>query len=98
MLANYLQQYSFIFIKGVISSLFLDNLHIVHVWSNFRSFKSHTTRGSAHAFIIDPTNPKLYAFKFKCATLEEKEKWLNEIKEQLTLTSKIWSHATLTNL
>jgi hypothetical protein len=84
--------------KGVISSLFPDNLPTSQVWFNFRSVKSYTSRRSksAHTFLIEPRDPKLYPLKFKCVTLEEKEKWLDAISEQLSLTSKIWSHNILT--
>lgn len=43
--------------------------------------------------MIEPRDPKVYALKFKCVSLEEKEKWLDAITEQLALTSKIWSSA-----
>ncbi|KAI7864091.1 uncharacterized protein EV154DRAFT_488964 [Mucor mucedo] len=80
--------------KGVISSLFPDSSPAVHVWSNFISAQSYTTRGSDHTFMIEPKDPTTYALKFKCSTLEEKEKWLEAITEQLALTSKIWSQKT----
>jgi hypothetical protein len=78
----------------VISSLLQETSPAVHVWSNFQSVRSYKSRGSsAHTFVIEPRDPKVYALKFKCASLEEKEKWLVAITEQLALTSKIWSSA-----
>ncbi|KAI8053572.1 hypothetical protein BDF21DRAFT_498051 [Thamnidium elegans] len=80
--------------KGVISSLFPDNLPTVHVWSNFRSANNYLKRGTSHTFMIEPKDPNVYPLKFKCVTSEEKEKWLSAIREQLALTSKIWSTIT----
>lgn len=58
--------------------------------------KSYKSSGSsAHTFVIEPRDPKVYALKFKCVSLEEKEKWLDAITEQLALTSKIWSSPPL---
>lgn len=79
----------------MISSLFPDSLPTVHVWSNFISAQNYTTRGADHGFIIEPKDPTTYPLKFKCSTLEEKEKWVEAIKEQLALTSKIWSQTTI---
>lgn len=42
--------------------------------------------------MIEPKDPNVYPLKFKCVTSDEKEKWLSVIREQLVLTSKIWSH------
>ncbi|GAA5801722.1 hypothetical protein HPULCUR_007174 [Helicostylum pulchrum] len=82
--------------KGVISSLFPDNLPTVHVWSNFRSANSYLKRGASNTFMIEPKEPNSRPLKFKCVTSEEKEKWLSAIREQLSLTSKIWSHSMST--
>lgn len=82
----------------MISSLFPESLPKVHVWSNFRSANSYLKRGASNTFMIEPKEPNVYPLKFKCVTSEEKEKWLSAIREQLALTSKIWSHnlSTLT--
>ncbi|GAN04343.1 hypothetical protein MAM1_0061d03803 [Mucor ambiguus] len=80
--------------KGVISSLFHENMPDIHVWSNFQSVDSYTKRRrpSKHAFTVETRDPHLYAsLQFKCVTTEEKDKWITAIDEQLKLTSKIWS-------
>lgn len=76
----------------MISSLFPDNFPSVHVWSNYQSVKSYgNSSRSSHAFIIEPRDPKSDALKFKCVNQEEKERWIRVIREQLNLTSQIWS-------
>ncbi|CAO3612076.1 unnamed protein product [Mucor hiemalis] len=82
--------------RGVISSLFPDNLPTVHVWSNYQSVKSDGGSRSSHAFIIEPRDPKSCALKFKCVNQEEKERWIRVIREQLNLNSQIWSFKTST--
>ncbi|KAK4520093.1 60S ribosomal protein L10A [Mucor velutinosus] len=80
--------------KGVISSLFHENMPEIHVWSNFKSVDSYKKqkRLSKYAFMIETRDHHLYAsLRFKCATAEERDKWITAIDEQLKLTSKMWS-------
>lgn len=43
--------------------------------------------------MVEPKDPKIYPLKFKCVTIQDKDKWLAAIKEQLALTTKIWSYS-----
>ncbi|KAI9356330.1 hypothetical protein BD770DRAFT_389989 [Pilaira anomala] len=65
----------------------------VHVWSNLKSARGYTNRKNSHIFMVEPKDPKIYPLKFKCVTIQDKDKWLAAIKEQLALTTKIWSYS-----
>ncbi|CAO0793956.1 unnamed protein product [Mucor circinelloides] len=80
--------------RGVISSLFHENMPEIHVWSNFQAVDSYKKpkRCSKYAFVIETRDPHIHAsLQFKCVTTEEKDKWITAIDEQLKLTSKMWS-------